>query len=726
MKKNRLLLLTLLMAVLANLANLANAQDTTLAAFDDGVFIWNSWSGAGVDIIANPDYMFNNTDSVALLDQTGGAWDGFATWKDDSYLSADVVAISVDVYFKNTGGTIQLMCDNSISAGADFTASTTVDANTWTTVKFDISGSAQDYKQIAFQSSVADSLLLDNIVLVAAVPDDPTNLIAGGNMEYSDPWNFYMNTVDAPHNYGSHTFNYTADTCEYGENGSYYVSFWGQSATFLWQPVTLKPNHYYEFTGAFKNISAEALNSTWMELILKKTSPGVGEVTFAGAGEFGFGDNTWNGAERLDADTTYQDYMSFTGADTNLFLLPADAPAQYYAVVKLGSWQATGDITEPKAEFIIDNISLVDMGVNTTFVIDQVVDGEVTDAADLTATADVTWDADSIYMTIDIVDDVMHIGEANIYEGDNIEVYFDMDNSKNPLWPRNSGWPNTSYDENDYQFRLTPEVDWDSVNTIGGVRQVYAATADGYTFGLSICWDSLLVDFAAVEGTEIGFDFVVSDNDGDYRNQISWAAPNTMPWNDASLLGTVKLDEGMSLLPIFDTEAPAAPVATADVVDTVVTVTWDAVADNIAVLTYEVLVDGDVVNERFAQAETGTFTATVHLSPGTYSITVAAIDNSGNKATSEAVEVIIDEVSVNNLKAHSFAVRPNPSDGMVYINSKTTSEASLTVYTLSGQLVANHTFVSDFVLDMSDVKAGMYILRIESEGTLDVQRLVIE
>ena len=71
-----------------------------------------------------------------------------------------------------------------------------------------------------------------------------------------------------------------------------------------------------------------------------------------------------------------------------------------------------------------------------------------------------SWDSDSIYMVYDVVDDsIVNAGAS--YQVDNIEIYFDMDNSKNIHYPRNGGWLqpiDAAYDTNDYQLRLVPDV----------------------------------------------------------------------------------------------------------------------------------------------------------------------------------------------------------------------------------------------------------------------------
>jgi hypothetical protein len=152
----------------------------------------------------------------------------------------------------------------------------------------------------------------------------------------------------------------------------------------------------------------------------------------------------------------------------------------------------------------------------------------------------------------DIVDDSI-VNTGTSYQVDNIEVYFDMNNSKNIKWPRNGGWVasiDPSWDADNFQFRLVPDVDF-SVNNktfkVGGITQVYTKTEDGYRFKMTFPWDSLMEGFEPAIGTQIGFDVLVSDNDAvasdAHRNQITFVSKTDKPYNDASLFGTLQFEQ---------------------------------------------------------------------------------------------------------------------------------------------------------------------------------------
>lgn len=154
----------------------AFSQNIVLGDFENGTLdSWTTW-GAPLSVVDNPSLIGNSSAKVALLDQTGGSWSGMNRWNNTPVLKPNTIMIEVDVYFRNTGGTLKLQMDNSVSGAANFEMyKNELPANAWTKVQFSLSAAvALDYKQIAFQSSVADWLYLDNIVMIQGAPVDAT------------------------------------------------------------------------------------------------------------------------------------------------------------------------------------------------------------------------------------------------------------------------------------------------------------------------------------------------------------------------------------------------------------------------------------------------------------------------------------------------------------------------------------------------------------------------
>jgi hypothetical protein len=365
----------------------------------------------------------------------------------------------------------------------------------------------------------------------------------------------------------------------------------------------------------------------------------------------------------------------------------------------------------------------------TEYMVENALDApNVSSATDFTVMGKARYDADSIYLVFDVQDDVIINTGANNYTIDNIEVYFDMTNSKNPLWPRGAGWPNTSFVAGDYQLRLVPGNAWTANNTLDGVTQTYTEVEGGYQFLLNIALDSLLNGFTPELGTLIGFDVLASDNDNDpdYRDQVSFSANSTMLWNDPSYWGTVRFEADGIFSKVEDTEAPTAPanvVAAAVVND--VTLTWDAAVDNIVVESYIIYQGETALDTITAKASANTF-AVNDLENGSYTFSVVAVDMYGNVSlagVSNELTILID--GVKGVKA-SLSIGPNPVSELLNISSSETI-SNITVYDISGKLV-NRVIVNDVssVVRFAGFNKGIYLVKIQTGNTVITKQIVKE
>ena len=356
--KKQFLLFSLLFALCSIIAV---GQDNSLAKFDDGILSWYSWDAANapVDIVTNPSFIGNRSDSCAAL-LAHDAWKGIALWNEIPVLTPTTVAVAVDVY-SNTAGTVKLHGDNSLSGGDNIEVYKNIAASTWTHLVFDISGTSLDHKQIAFQNGVADTLYIDNVTLLDAVP--PTyELLKGGSMEYEAAWSPYWNTFDAK-DAGSFEFNYTDDGPTAGEGGCYRVTSAGQAANMLWQPVTIVPGHKYKISGAYKYLADTAVG-VWVELFITRVKPVYppndtvsSEIVTA----MGYGMNTWMAPDNVNLDGTFEDDFLLANVDSVVFEIPDTVTqTEWYFAFKAGSWNGLGD-TEPVYDLCIDEISLKDM-----------------------------------------------------------------------------------------------------------------------------------------------------------------------------------------------------------------------------------------------------------------------------------------------------------------------------------------------------------------------------
>ncbi|MBA7545560.1 hypothetical protein ES705_37929 [subsurface metagenome] len=148
---------------------------------------------------------------------------------------------------------------------------------------------------------------------------------------------------------------------------------------------------------------------------------------------------------------------------------------------------------------------------------------------DLYGTFRTMWDEENIYLWISAQDEVLRTDNANMWNNDVIELFFDGDNSKNNL--------QQGYDENDIQMRFEYMSDsWQAPNT----EYAYHQTNRGYNLELRIPANDLKFDPS--EELIIGFDTHITDNDDGTQNSIiRWWSDDINNWQDPSLFGIAKL-----------------------------------------------------------------------------------------------------------------------------------------------------------------------------------------
>jgi len=380
----------------------------------------------------------------------------------------------------------------------------------------------------------------------------------------------------------------------------------------------------------------------------------------------------------------------------------------------------------------------------TVLSIENIVVGSVDNPQDFTGTVSISYDLDSVYMMFNITDDSI-VNTGTSYQVDNIEVYLDLDNSKNVHYPRNAGWSATdaSFDANDRQLRLVPDVAFATNNgSFAGAHQIYKKTETGYSFQLNVEWTSLMPGFAQVSSTSqvsntlIGFDVLVSDNDAvasdANRNQITFNSSTDKPYNDPSLWGTLKMLEDGSFEVVLDETKPSVPAnLDANVADNsnIINLTWDASTDNIGVLSYIVAVDGTEEAPIFAKAEGALEYALKDMANGTYVIKVKANDNNSNQSDySASVDAIINVVSIDDMKDIVFGTYPNPASNLLFINNASTIK-SVEIISINGSVLTQKANDQSELmsLNVSGLAKGIYILKMQTvNGSVVTSKLVKE
>lgn len=169
---------------------------------------------------------------------------------------------------------------------------------------------------------------------------------------------------------------------------------------------------------------------------------------------------------------------------------------------------------------------------------------------DLSADFRAMWDANNLYMLIDVTDDVLvndtrpdqfvRLPTGSIvvpwFYDDCVEVYIDADNSKSYL-----------YDSDDAQYHF----DWDRTNPTmgthnghgrrGNIEFAMVATERGYCTEIKFPWATL--GKKPLVGSSIGLDVHINDDDdgGERDSKITWCDERDTTWNSPQAFGNAEL-----------------------------------------------------------------------------------------------------------------------------------------------------------------------------------------
>ncbi len=157
----------------------------------------------------------------------------------------------------------------------------------------------------------------------------------------------------------------------------------------------------------------------------------------------------------------------------------------------------------------------------------------------------VMWDIDNIYLLYMIEDDTPHAQnlDANQWINDNVETFFDMDQSAS-----------TDFDNNDWQIRTIRGSDiWTGSANVTDTwaedlerAQSEMENNKGYIVEMAIPWESLSSSFVPLDGAEFNYDACVSDvtQDGGTRAyRESWTTVGDSAYYSTADYGTITLVE---------------------------------------------------------------------------------------------------------------------------------------------------------------------------------------
>jgi hypothetical protein len=208
----------------------------------------------------------------------------------------------------------------------------------------------------------------------------------------------------------------------------------------------------------------------------------------------------------------------------------------------------------------------------------------------------VLWDADNLYLLVDIKDDTLrNDNKPSAFaqdQNDFVDLYIDMDR----LFPYkenkdNGSWWNT-YDLNDYQVQLLRDADFLNIGGQNGAQTVDSAASgivygqmekadgSGWMLEVQVPFANLDANFMAMHNARLGFEIMVGDADGDTLRdgRVAWNMPAgvDMAWGDPTEWGVLIFSDGSAISAPAETPE-IMETATAPVIDGTIDALWGSV-----------------------------------------------------------------------------------------------------------------------------------------------------
>ncbi|CAA9225652.1 MAG: GH119 / CBM9 / CBM35 [uncultured Cytophagales bacterium] len=243
--------------------------------------------------------------------------------------------------------------------------------------------------------------------------------------------------------------------------------------------------------------------------------------------------------------------------------------------------------------------------------------------ADLSGEWTSLWDANNLYLFIDVNDDVNKVDSPvnEWYLDDHLEILIDADGSR----PR-------TYGAKQHQYYIVRggtffKWRWPSGVAVTGAQSsiVEKEGGSGYRMEVKIPFSALGVTGEAL--AVMGIDVQVGDDDdgGGEDTRLSWITTDPNASNNPTLFGVAKLTApGIP----DDTESPSTPTGllASGILSNGFTVSWNPSTDNGAVQNYEVFVNGNLVGT----PKLTTFSLADLTEGAAYSVRVKAKDRFSN------------------------------------------------------------------------------------------------
>lgn len=89
------------------------------------------------------------------------------------------------------------------------------------------------------------------------------------------------------------------------------------------------------------------------------------------------------------------------------------------------------------------------------------------------------------------------------------------------------------------------------------------------------------------------------------------------------------------------------------------------------------------------------------------------------------VELLDAPLNVTDLQKRNFQVYPNPASGHIYVNTYNTDVCEWSLTDLSGKLINKGTIQETEKIDVSMLKSGIYLLKVDGKNFNDIRKILI-
>ena len=182
------------------------------------------------------------------------------------------------------------------------------------------------------------------------------------------------------------------------------------------------------------------------------------------------------------------------------------------------------------------------------------------------------WDADNLYIFVEVRDDVIYTEAGNSYENDSIELFCDANNSKGTsvdgLDDVQIRWEYLDATTADLDLSHLPDFPIGNVE-FAIVDVTHPDDSPGWNLEFSIPMADLSLDLVD-SGDSIGFEVQLNENDGEGRDAIlRWWGDDNAGWNNPSYWGVATLCNSVA-----DSVMKVVKAASAPTIDGVLDNVW--------------------------------------------------------------------------------------------------------------------------------------------------------